>query len=62
VTRLHMPHPHLAERFAAAFSSALHRGLSADDLTTSAAVARWAEWTPTHTWMAEHGRNEGEAR
>ncbi|MCC3333529.1 hypothetical protein [Nocardia abscessus] len=50
----HLPHPHLPQLW--------HRGLSADDLTTSAAVARWAEWTPTHTWMAEHGRNEGETR
>jgi hypothetical protein len=56
--RLHLPHPHIAARMAAAFEQALHHALSADDITTSAAVQRWAEWTPTHQWMAEHGRTE----
>jgi hypothetical protein len=58
MTRLSVPHPD----FFAALRELLHHYRSADDLTTSAAVARWAEWTPTHTWMAEHGRNEGETR
>ncbi|MGV9540868.1 hypothetical protein ACWDSF_06045 [Nocardia beijingensis] len=53
---------HLADRFAAAFSSALHRGLSADDLTTSAAVARWAEWKTPEQWEADQHHNKGETR
>ncbi|WP_043735472.1 hypothetical protein [Nocardia asiatica] len=64
MSRLHLPHPHIAARVAAAFEHAVLERLphvtSADDLTTSAAVARWAEWTPTHEWMAEHGRDKGE--
>lgn len=66
MTRLHLPHPHIAERVAAAFEHAVLERLphitSADDLTTSAAVARWAEWKTPDQWEADQHHNEGETR
>ncbi|MGW5387146.1 hypothetical protein [Nocardia sp. NPDC003963] len=57
MTRLHLPHPHIADQFVEVFSHALHRGLTTDDLTTPAAQESWAQWDPDR-WMAEHGRKE----
>ncbi|MEU2013053.1 hypothetical protein [Nocardia sp. NPDC019302] len=60
MSRLHLPHPHIAERFAAAFEHALHHPIRADDLTTSAAVSRWAEWQTPEQWEADQHHNKGE--
>lgn len=54
--------PRIAERLATEFTACLAAGLLHHRAplahTDPAAIARWAEWTPTHQWMAEHGRKE----
>ena len=58
MSRLHLPHPHIAEAFAAAVLEGWHHyRLTTDDLTTPAAQESWAQWDPDR-WMAEHGRKE----
>lgn len=60
VSRLHLPHPHIAARVAAAFEHALHHGLchSRPAATDPAAIERWAEWLTPSQWEAEHGGKE----
>ena len=57
MTRLHLPHPHIADQVAAAFEHGWRHRLTTDDLTTPEAQQRWAQYDPDR-WMAEHGRKE----
>ena len=62
MSRLHLPHPHIAAPFTAqviagALDRLRHR--TTDDLTTPEAQQRWAQYDPDR-WMAEHGRKENE--
>ena len=61
MTRLHLPHPHIAAPFTAqVIAGALDRlrhHETTDDYTTPAAQESWAEYDPDR-WMAEHGRKE----
>lgn len=59
--RLHLPHPHIADGFLAAFGEGVFDRLFHHDApayTDPSAVARWAEWLTPDQWMAEHGRKE----
>jgi hypothetical protein len=60
VTRLHIADTFVGHLVAGSLDGLLHHARRADDITTSAAVQRWDEWTPTHQWMAEHGRKEND--
>jgi hypothetical protein len=61
-TRLHLPHPHIAQRFATGFALSAAAGLfhhcAPVAHTDPAAVARWAEWQTPDQWLTEHGHRE----
>lgn len=59
-TRLHLPHPHIADHVAEVFEHAFHAWPHRPAVahTDPVAIARWAEWQTPDQWLAEHGRTE----
>lgn len=55
---LHLPHPRIASKFAAAFTHGVRDAIDADTLTDPAAVAAWAQWQTPDQWLASHGGQE----
>lgn len=64
MSRLHLPHPHVAEEFIHAVSEGIRAGLHRDQAplaeTDPAVIKAWAEWAPPWQWESEHG-GKGEA-